>query len=312
MSLTLQGKSLGFLFSQKTLGLEWCTHHTILPTPYLISENEIRVYFGGTDKNYYGHLGYVDVQISINENKFEIKDIAQNPILSNANCLTFAKNGINPVSLFKKNNKLYLTVVGYDTDRDGKLKLMSGLVESQDEGKTFLATQYEPILTKENNSSLLQSALFMDPPNHRGYFVSDIDWLKIDNKWLPKYGIAQVEFYENSWNVKSSQFILKPQGDEMGLARPWQFNYKNDSFLIFGVRKLIDGKLVYKEFGLAKYTNNQWVRLNNLKFTNSGEDWDSNMTCYGAIIQINNRLYMLYNGNANGVGGVGIAKLEFY
>lgn len=310
MSLTFQGKSLNFLFSQKTLGLDWCAHHTILPTPHKISENEIRIYFGGTDRNYYGYLGFVDIYISNSGNKFEIKNISSRPILENPQKLEFAKNGINPVSIFRHAEKLLLSVVGYHSTSDGKIKLMSGLIESSDGGNTFHVTQSSPLLTKENNSSLLQSALFIESNKEQGYFVSDIDWLKLDNKWFPKYGIAQVQFTKNSWQVKESSFILKPEADEMGLARPWQFYFNGNKFLMFGVRKLINGKLIYKDFGLAMYANNQWQRLSNLKFSSSGQEWDSEMTCYGAIVEINNTPYMLYNGNGNGIGGVGIAKLE--
>jgi len=42
----------------------------------------------------------------------------------------------------------------------------------------------------------------------------------------------------------------------------------------------------------------------------SEDDWDSEMICYPHIFEVDNKVYMLYNGNEFGKYGFGLAKLD--
>ena len=54
-----------------------------------------------------------------------------------------------------------------------------------------------------------------------------------------------------------------------------------------------------------------WERLDDdftIRKTKKG--WDSKMVCYPCVFQLNNSVYMFYNGNSFGENGIGFAKLE--
>jgi hypothetical protein len=42
----------------------------------------------------------------------------------------------------------------------------------------------------------------------------------------------------------------------------------------------------------------------------SASGWDSEMICYAAVIDVNGRRLMFYNGNRHGATGFGVAELE--
>jgi len=53
-----------------------------------------------------------------------------------------------------------------------------------------------------------------------------------------------------------------------------------------------------------------WERCDDLVgITVSDEGWDSEMICYPNLFQIDDRIYLLYNGNQFGKEGFGLARL---
>jgi hypothetical protein len=42
----------------------------------------------------------------------------------------------------------------------------------------------------------------------------------------------------------------------------------------------------------------------------SASGWDSEMICYAAVIDVNGRRLLFYNGNRHGATGFGVAELE--
>jgi hypothetical protein len=54
-----------------------------------------------------------------------------------------------------------------------------------------------------------------------------------------------------------------------------------------------------------------WTRdEDNVGIKFSEEGWDSEMMCYPHIFKCDNKVYLMYNGNAFGKHGFGIAVLE--
>ena len=52
----------------------WMTSHTACPTPFVLSETKIRVYFGTRNSQQRPHIGYVDFEFS-EEGGIELRDI---------------------------------------------------------------------------------------------------------------------------------------------------------------------------------------------------------------------------------------------
>jgi hypothetical protein len=54
-----------------------------------------------------------------------------------------------------------------------------------------------------------------------------------------------------------------------------------------------------------------WIRNDNeVGIDVSENDWDSDMQCYPHVFKLNNKVYLLYNGNEFGKFGFSLAELE--
>ena len=54
-----------------------------------------------------------------------------------------------------------------------------------------------------------------------------------------------------------------------------------------------------------------WIRDDeNLGIDTTAGDWDSDMMCYPHLCSVNEKVYLLYNGNNFGKTGFGLAMLE--
>lgn len=53
-----------------------------------------------------------------------------------------------------------------------------------------------------------------------------------------------------------------------------------------------------------------WTRDDdNVGITTTEGDWDSDMMCYPNLVEVNGKIYLLYNGNEFGQYGFGVAEL---
>jgi hypothetical protein len=54
-----------------------------------------------------------------------------------------------------------------------------------------------------------------------------------------------------------------------------------------------------------------WTRRDDLpQFNAAADNWDSQMIAYPAIVDFENRRFLLYNGNGFGQSGFGLAELD--
>ena len=55
---------------------------------------------------------------------------------------------------------------------------------------------------------------------------------------------------------------------------------------------------------------NSWIRDDSrLQFIGEQGNWERDMQCYPNLCQLDEQVYLLYNGNTFGAGGFGVAKL---
>ena len=180
-----------------------------------------------------------------------------------------------------------------------------------DKGDSFKALDQRILLPKTTREPHIRTALHYDQEAQKGFYISEQGWLDLSGKWAPAYGLSEVTWFRETPESESAQTLFSPQKHETGLARPWRFDWQDRTFLLFGIRTLENSRLVYKDFGVAEKVEGTWVRQVNLKFKSSGQDWDTEMRCYGATFLSEGQLCMLYCGNGNGVGGVGWARLAY-
>jgi hypothetical protein len=144
------------------------------------------------------------------------------------------------------------------------------------------------------------------------WYCSGTGWLTINEKYEHAYDIKHACCEDGiDWRASGKTSIAQGTVEE-AITRP--FVMKNGAsyemwFCYRGSRAFRDGSDAYR-IGFASSNDLQsWQRRDNA-LAPSDNGWDSKMVAYPALIHLNDRLLMFYNGNGFGAGGFGVAVSE--
>jgi len=152
------------------------------------------------------------------------------------------------------------------------------------------------------------------------YYIFGKKWTEETETKVPervyKIGMASSDDGINWKKYEGRQIIEDLIGDEECQALP-TIIYRNGVYhMYFCYRFATDFRTNPNRgyrLGYAYSTNLiEWVRddkSKGIEFGKTGE-WDSDMMCYPHLMEINNKVYMLYNGNNFGKDGFGLAVLK--
>ena len=138
----------GFICSQNSFNLPWFKKNTMVPVPYLINADTIRIYLTMCDEANIGRIGYVDVSA---ENPSVIKGFSENPLIDIGIDGSFDDNGVVTASLLQDNEKLYMFYSGYQLCVKVPYLIFTGIAVSNDNGHSFTKiTTNVPLLDRIN------------------------------------------------------------------------------------------------------------------------------------------------------------------
>lgn len=285
----------------------WAKNSALQPTPYLISEDVIRVYAGFRDEKGVGRIGYVDVDAN---NPSNILKVSKEPVLNIGQPGCFDDNGVVPCAVVKHDDKLYMYYAGYQVGYHVRMLIFSGLAISEDNGQTFKRYRNVPILERTSEETLfrvIHSAIFENGV-WKIYYGAGSSFKQGKRKTLPLYDIKYMESKDGINFLGQGKTILQTQGDEYRVGRPYVIKNNKDYNMFFcaGTEE-ITYKLAY-----AKSRDGiEWNRNDDeLGIDFSETKWDSQMMAYPSIIRHKDKTYLFYNGNNYGYEGFGYAQLE--
>lgn len=300
-------KKLGCIFTPKG-ETAWMVSHAMLPTLQRCSDENIKIYFGSRNERNQSHIGV----FYFNLESQKIEKVSTNLLLSPGALGTFDDNGVLPSCILKTDAGEFMYYIGFKPGGTTRMDLFGGLGKFVGENQLERVSQ-APILERNAVNPYINTAPFViknyDSNNEYKYFmyyVAGCGWLHKD---LPKYNI-QVAFSHDGFNwIREGKVCIDFQDEtEVALARPWVifmnnkyhmwFSYKGDAYRI-GYAISDDG-----------ITWNRKDHLGGVTSSGDGADFDSDMVCYGAVIQHKNKLLMFYNGNDYGRSGIGLAVAD--
>jgi predicted GH43/DUF377 family glycosyl hydrolase len=94
---------------------------------------------------------------------------------------------------------------------------------------------------------------------------------------------------------------------ENAVGRPVVVRNRDEYLLIYCARRLNETYRIYvanSDDGIS------WRRTTEPLIDVSQSGWDSEMVCYGSLLEHPNGTFLLYNGNAYGKDGFGVARLN--
>ncbi|MBN2821348.1 MAG: hypothetical protein JXP36_20420 [Bacteroidales bacterium] len=290
--------------------------HCHKPTPLILDETIIRLYFGIRDNYNKTKTAFIDLD---RKNLNDIKYIHPKPVLDLGNIGTFDDSGAQVCSVIRVNNEIYMYYIGWNTSTTVPSRNSLGLAVSRDNGLTFNRLYEGPILERLKNEPYHVGAadVLYENGEWKMWYNSGNGYKIINGK--PEYTL-QIKYAtsKNGIDWKREDIIcIKPNSESEIIGRPSVIRTDTGYKMWYSRREIAnfrsDSNASYR-VGYAESLNGiDWLRMDDDKgidISSNIGDWDSKMIAYPYIIQEQDRLIMFYNGNGFGKSGVGFATIE--
>jgi len=281
----------------------WANTHAALPVVDPLGNGRYRVYFSARDERGRARIGWADTDLRPGSWM-----PAEKPALELGPLGSFSDSGVTSSCLVTHEGAKYHFYTGWSLGVSVPFYLSAGLAISDDGGVTFRPLSKAPILERTDVDPFLTASpwVLIDGGVWRMWYVAGLAWMMSNGKPMHKYHIRYAESRDGLvWDRRGVVSIDFKDEREYAIARPcvvrdrdvyrmW-YSYRGDRYRI-GYAESSDGVV--------------WKRLDEL----AGLDvtpgaWDGDMVEYPAIVDVEGRRLMLYNGNDYGKTGIGVAEL---
>jgi hypothetical protein len=283
--------------------------HAQLPTPLVLAENRVRVFFATRNKQQQSKIDSVDLIYDKSNDSFNWVSFTKKPVLSPGLTGTFDEHGVYPSSVIKIDQTFYMFYIGWNRGYTSPLFYSSVGIAKSEDGLSFTKMNAGPILARNKYEPILVTAPFVevDSEIYRMLYVSGIEWIYSSGKLESRYDIKSIESTNiNEWSSKKSKSEIPLRAGETNIARPWIFKDFKKKYMYFSF--LSENKNGYR-IGLAiENIQGGWHREDNsLQFIGLP---DNQIMAYPSVIQLMQQRFMFVNGNEYGKLGFYVLKLE--
>jgi hypothetical protein len=288
----------------------------------LVFEDFIRVYFSSRETDKEGkHLSKI-LYVDFSKDFKKILKISNHEIIKLGNLGCYDEHGIFPLNILKHNKIIYGYIGGWNRRYSVLIDGAIGLSISKDEGETFQRIADGPIMGPNLNEPFLIADPFVKIYNntfHMWYIFGE-KWVEFKKDSQPErvYKIAHATSLDGiNWNRNGKYIIPDSLLEEESQALPTVIKIEETYHMYFCFRYAADFRTNVSRgyrLGYAYSTDLiNWTRDDSKSGIelNDTNEWDSNMICYPHIFNLDNKIYMLYNGNDFGRTGFGIAELKY-
>jgi predicted GH43/DUF377 family glycosyl hydrolase len=286
----------------------------------LVFDKIVRVYFSTREKDksgkYLSHISYVDFDKTFKR----IESISNRTVVPLGNLGCFDEHGIFPMNVVRDKNRVLAYTTGWNRKISVSADASIGFAISNDEGQTFRKLGDGPVMTASLNEPFLVCDAFVAIFGglYHMWYIYGTKWIVDSDDSEPQrvYKIAYSKSKDGiSWERNGKTIISDKLNENECQALPTVVYFKNRYHMFFCYREATGFRKV-KERGYRigyafsdDLTN--WVRDDdNVGIHPSDDGWDSDMLCYPHVFHLDDKLYMLYNGNEFGRRGFGLAILE--
>ena len=291
---------------------KWMCSHAQLPTPLVLSENEVRVFFASRNDKQRSHIAFVDLHFSRDGLDFEVTDLSLKPVLKPGPVGHFDEHGVFPSCVIEDAGKYYMYYIGWNQGVEAPLFYASiGLAVSGD-GLSFIPVSNAPMLARSDFDPCLVTSphVYREGKLWRMSYVSGVGWSRNETGYLQSnYHIKLAEGTSPTEWKREGKVAIDFKEGETNIARPSvigniQSGYRMwYSYVLSSVGKYRIGYAESKD-------GDNWCRKDELAGIGLDEQQCQEMICYPATFYLCGRLYMLFNGDGFGKRGFGVAVLS--
>ena len=301
-------KSIGLIFSKKNFQ-QWNKTHAWVPTPIIIKDDRVRVFFAGRDISNHSNVSYFDISLKKPTN---ILKIAKKPVLQKGLLGCFDDCAVIPSQIIKYKNKFYMYYIGWTGGVSVPYIASIGLAISSSLDDNFVRYSHAPIIGRSSSDPIFTASCFVTRKNKKFtmIYTSNKSWKK-KSFFVPDYGLKYCHSADAiHWKPTSKTVLRKNSTKEIAITRPWLVQLDKKNFLFYSYKNYANKGRNYK-IGFAEEKNNSFVRKDkHIKILNAKDSFDKNMQEYSSIVEYENHFYMFYNGNNYGEEGVGLAVIS--
>ena len=296
--------------------LSWSKTHAQVPVPDFIKEkNQLKIYFSTRDEEGRSRPGYIIVDA---DDPCRIIEIADKPVIGLGKLGTFDDCGVMPSWIVDRGAEKFMYYIGWNVRNTIPYHNSIGLAVSHDKGLTWQKKSEGPVIERTFLEPYFNgtSCVLVENGVWKNWYLSCTEWRMIEGKAEPRYHIKYAESKDGiNWDRRGIVAIDYLDDNEAGLVKASVIHENGIYKMWFAFRKFAGyrtDKNASYHIGYAESGDGiKWTRKNNegvLPLAETG--WDSLMTAYPHVIDVNGRRLMFYNGNGFGKSGFGYAELE--
>lgn len=287
--------------------LPWARSSALTPTPVVLEPGLVRVYAGMRDASGVSRIGWVDLR---EDDPTQVERVCERPALDVGRPGCFDDNGVILGDVVHHDDGLLMYYVGFQLVAGVKFLAFTGLARSDDGGTTYQRTQETPVVDRGPKGSFIRAVHTVLPEKGawRAWVAVGDAFPVINRTPYPAYNTFSLRGTSPTrLDEQSAQPCLPLQDGEYRLGRPRVYRTPTGYRMLFTVGTLAGTYLP----GHAESDDGEnWVRDDTrLGLLPSAEGWDSETLCYPSLFDAGGETYAVYNGNAMGRDGFGLARL---
>jgi len=295
----------GILFNPSSQ-IKWAVNSALQPTPLVINENLVRMYCGMRDAEGISRVGFVE--IARQDDKLIVTKVSDEPVLSIGKPGTFDDNGVVPSAIVQRGSEIFMYYAGYQIVKNVRFLVLGGLAISNDGGLTFKRYKNTPVLERTDNEFLFRvvHTVLFDKEKWCAWYGGGSHFQVEGEKSFPVYDIRYMESDDGIKFPDQGSVVLQNETKEYRVGRPFVIKSREQYLMFFGASTPdIPYRLAYATSNDGK----NWERKK-IDIPYASGDFDSDMSAYPSIVELQGRTYLIYNGNEYGKYGFGYAELE--
>ena len=286
----------------------------------LVFDDFVRIYFSTRSQDgggYLSHIAYVDFDRSLTR----VHGTSDHTVIPLGGLGCFDEHGVFPMNVVRHGEQVWAYTCGWSRRQAVPVETAIGLAISDDGGRTFTRTGPGPIMGPAADEPFLVGDPFVI--EHAGRWHM---WYIFGTAWAPAgrsepgparvYKIAHAESADGiTWDRDARCIISDRLGADECQALPTVFACDGRWHMYFCFRYATDFRRNHARgyrLGYAWSTDlRRWTRDDAAAGIDvSADGWDSEMQCYPHVFRCGESVFLLYNGNAFGRTGFGVAVLE--
>jgi hypothetical protein len=297
-------RKLGLVFCPNG-SADWMATHAAYPTPLALGADVVRVFFSPRDHENRANVGYLD--LSLRGDEFSVIGVAEQPVLRPGRRGAFDDSGVTVGSVVARDGQLYLYYLGWSLGVTAPFRNFIGLAIGDPETLAFERVSEAPVLDRSPLDPFSLSYPWVATSAGRWlmWYGSIIEWGTAGTELTSDLRLAESQDGV-SWAPRVQSAVPLGGPPEYALSRPTLVR-ETGIWRMWYSRRIPDYRIGYAE----SRDGERWVRKDaEAGVSVSPSGWDSESVEYPAVFDFGASRYMLYNGNAYGRTGFGLAIAE--